>query len=188
MSKLEAILSQEVEAEVRAVLEGAKREAEGLLAEARAKAEALVGAKEKAVRAAFQAALKRAESAGELLLATARAQAKGEVLEGVRARVEEALLALPKDPRWPDILKRLAEEALSALPEPEALLAHPEDLPHLEDLAKARGLALRPDPALRLGVRAVGRGGKTQVENSVLSRLERAWDALSAKVAQVLWG
>lgn len=188
MSKLEAILSQEVEAEIRAILEGARKEAEGLLAEARAKAEALVSAKEKAVKAAFQAALKRAESAGELLLSTARAQARGEVLDRVRAQVEEALSALPQDPRWPEILRKLAEEALSALPEPEALLAHPEDLPHLEPLARARGLELRPDPALRLGVRAVGRGGKTQVENSVLSRLARAWDALSAKVAQVLWG
>jgi V/A-type H+/Na+-transporting ATPase subunit E len=45
-----------------------------------------------------------------------------------------------------------------------------------------------PDPALRLGVRAVGQGGKTQVENALESRLERAWDALSSKVAQALWG
>lgn len=49
-------------------------------------------------------------------------------------------------------------------------------------------MELKAEPALRLGVRAVGAEGKTQVENSLLARLDRAWDALSSKVAQALWG
>ncbi len=188
MSKLEAILSQEVEAEIRSLLEEAKARAEGLRKEAEAKAEALLQGRKRALEAQFQAALRRAESAGELLLATARTQAKGEVLQAVKAKAEEALLALPGKPEWPGVLRKLAEEALSALPEPEALVSHPENLPHLEPLAKERGLRLQADPALRLGVRVLGKGGRTQVENALESRLERAWDALSSQVAQVLWG
>ena len=83
---------------------------------------------------------------------------------------------------------RLLAEALEALPGAKALVANPEDLPHLEALARERGVELQAEPALRLGVRAVGAEGKTQVENSLLARLDRAWDALSSKVAQALWG
>jgi V/A-type H+-transporting ATPase subunit E len=110
------------------------------------------------------------------------------VLSELKAKALEALKALPHKPEWPEVVRKLALEALSALGEPEALATHPENLPHLEALAQERGLRLLPDPALRLGVRAVGQGGKTQVENALESRLERAWDALSSKVAQALWG
>jgi V/A-type H+-transporting ATPase subunit E len=188
MSKLEAILSQEVEAEIQAILSEARAKAEGLKAEAEARAKALLEGKRRALEAAFQAALRRSESAGELLLSTARAQAKGEVLSELKAKALEALKALPHKPEWPEVVRKLALEALSALGEPEVLATHPENLPHLEALAQERGLKLLPDPALRLGVRAVGRGGKTQVENALESRLERAWDALSSKAAQALWG
>ncbi|MFN3369209.1 MAG: V-type ATP synthase subunit E [Thermus sp.] len=188
MSKLEAILSQEVEAEIQAVLQEAKAKAERLTSEAKAKAEGMLSAKKRALEASLQAAIRRADSAGELLLATARTEAKGEVLSQVKAKVEEALKAMPDSPDWPRVLRKLAEEALAALGEPEALASHPDNLPHLEGLAQERGLELRADPALRLGVRAVDKGGRSQVENALLSRLERAWDALSSKVAQVVWG
>ncbi|MCH1928226.1 hypothetical protein L6232_25870, partial [Shewanella sp. C31] len=78
--------------------------------------------------------------------------------------MREALWALPGKPEWPGVLQRLAEEALSALAEPVALASHPENLPHLEPLARERGLELVADPGLRHGVRALGKGGKTQVE------------------------
>ncbi len=188
MSKLETILKEEVEAEIRAILEEAEAKAKALLEEAQAKAQALLEGKRRAFEAGYKAALKRAESAGELLLSTARAQAKGEVLERVKAEALKALEGLRSKPEWPGVLSRLAEEALKALPDPEALEAHPEDLVHLEALAREKGLELRPDPALRLGVRAVGQGGRNQVENALPGRLERAWDGLSARVAQALWG
>lgn len=188
MSKLEAILSREVESEIQALLEEARAKAEALRQEAETKAESLVSGKQRVLEAQVQAALRRAESAGELLLSTSRAEAKGQVLSRVKARVWEALEALPSRAEWPEVVRKLAEEALMALPEPVALASHADNLPHLEPLARERGLELRPDPALRLGIRAIGRGGKTQVENALESRLERAWDALSSRVAQVLWG
>ncbi|WP_038046057.1 V-type ATP synthase subunit E [Thermus caliditerrae] len=188
MSKLEAILSQEVEAEIQALLGEARAKAEAVVAEARSKAEALLSARKRALEAGLQGAVRRAESAGELLLSTARTEAKGQVLAEVKAKVRQALVALPGKPEWPEVLRKLAAEALSALPEAEALASHPENLPHLEALAQERGLELVADPSLRLGVRAVGKGGKTQVENALESRLERAWDALSTRVAQALWG
>ncbi|GGM94537.1 V-type ATP synthase subunit E [Thermus composti] len=188
MSKLESILTQEVEAEIRSILEEAKAKAEALKEEAKAKAEALLAAKERALKAQYQAALRRAESAGELLLATRRAEAKGEVLEAVKAKALEVLRALPQKPEWPEVVRKLALEALSALPAPQALASHPENLPHLEALAREKGLSLKEDPALRLGVRVMGGDGKTQVENNLEARLDRAWDTLSSRVAQVLWG
>lgn len=188
MSKLEAILSQEVEAQIRDLLAEARAKAEALRREAEAEAEALVEGQRRRLEAGLQAALRRAASTGELLLATARTEARGEVLSQVRAKVEEALAALPGQPGWPEVLRRLAEEALAALEGAEALASHPENLPHLEPLARDRGLELRPDPSLRLGVRAIGQGGRTRVENALESRLERVWGALSARVAQTLWG
>jgi len=64
----------------------------------------------------------------------------------------------------------------------------PADAPHLEDWARERGLELVPEPEVRLGVRVYSKTGGTYVENTLPGRLERAWEELASKVAQVLWG
>ncbi|MGQ9510483.1 MAG: V-type ATP synthase subunit E [Thermaceae bacterium] len=186
MSKLETILAQEVEAEIRSVKEDAEAKAKALKEEAQAKAKALLEAKERQLKGRLEASIKRAGSAAELLLSTARAQAKGEVLAQARRLLEERISALPQAPEWPEILKRLAEEGLRALPGAEKVMVRPEDLPHLEAWAKEKGLALEGVEGLGLGVRV--QAGKNLVENTLSGRLERAWEELSARLSKSLWG
>jgi V/A-type H+-transporting ATPase subunit E len=186
MSKLEMILAQEVEAEIGRLKGEAEAKARALVEEAQAKAKALLEAKERQLKAQLAQGVKRAESAAELLLATARTQAKGEVLAEARRLMEERLLALPKGEAWPEVLRRLAEEAVAALPGAEKVVVNPEDLPHLEAWAREKGLGLEADAGVRLGVRVLS--GRNQVENALLERLDRAWDQVSARLAKALWG
>lgn len=186
MSKLETILAQEVEAEITSLRAEAEAKAKAIRAEVEAKAKALLEAKERQLKSQLDQALKRAESAAELLLSTARTQAKGEVLAEARRLLEARLSELPKTPAWPEVLKKLAEEGVQALPDAEKVVVAPEDLPHLEAWAKEKGLGLEADPGLRLGVRVLA--GKNQVENALLERLDRAWDGVSARLAKALWG
>ena len=68
------------------------------------------------------------------------------------------------------------------------MVVNPDDKARIKDWAAGRGLELRTDPKLRLGVRIVSRGGKRSVENSLPERLDRAWNALASDVAEQLWG
>jgi len=188
MSKLETILQEEALKEINAILAEAEERAKQIIAEAEKKAEKIKAAALRKLEAEKKAALARAESAAELKVATARMKAKGEVIERVKELALARIEALPKDPSYPEILKKLAEEALKAVAEPEKVAANPEDLVHLEDWARERGLALEPSPEVRLGVRVYQKGGGTYVENTLPGRLERAWEELAAKVAKVLWG
>jgi len=188
VSKLETILQEEAIREINQILAEAEEKARALLAEAEAKAEQIKLAAERRLEAERRAALARAESAAELKVATARMKARGEMIERVKRMVAERLQGMGADPRYPEILKKLAEEAVAAVAEPGWVALAPEDTGHLEDWAKERGLSVKADPGVRLGVRVYAKGGDTYVENTLPGRLERAWEELAARVAQVLWG
>ena len=188
MSKLETILQEEAIREINRILAEAEEKARALLAEAEARAAQIQAAAERRLEAEKRAALARAESAAELKVATARMQARGAMIERVKRMVAERLQGLGADPRYPEILKRLAEEAVAAVGEPGWVAADPEDMGHLEGWAKERGVELKADSEVRLGVRVYAKGGDTYVENTLPGRLERAWEELASKVAQVLWG
>ncbi len=188
MSKLETILQEEAIREINRILAEAEDKARALLAEAEARAAQIQAAAERRLEAEKRAALARAESAAELKVATARMKARGEMIERVKRMVAERLQGLGADPRYPAILEHLAEEAVAAVSEPGRVTVAPEDAGHLEAWARERGLELKPDPEVRLGVRVYTKGGATYVENTLPGRLERAWEELASRVAQVLWG
>lgn len=188
MSKLETLLQEEALREINAILAEAEERAKAILAEAEAKAAQIKSAAERKLEAEKKAALARAESAAELKVATARMKARGEMIERVKQMAAERLKGLSADPRYPEILTRLAEEAIAAVAEPGKLAVAPEDMPHLETWARERNLELVPEPEVRLGVRVYSKSGGTYVENTLPGRLERAWEELAARVAQVLWG
>lgn len=188
MAKLEEILQQEVNAEISGIVALAEEKAKGLLQEAQAKAEALKAAKLKSLEGEHAAAIKRAESAAELLQSQSKVQARGLVVTQVKTELRKALEALQQSPSYASVLQKLAAEALAGIGKAEALVVNPADAAHLEAWAKAQGLELKHDPSLSLGVRLVGVGGKAQVQNSLIERLERGWDALSAKAAKAIWG
>ncbi|HGY09747.1 MAG TPA: V-type ATP synthase subunit E [Oceanithermus profundus] len=187
MSKLETILQEEVLAEIQQLMAQAEEEAERIVAEAKEKAEAMVAAHKRKLEARKQAELHRAESAAELAVSTARVEAKGEVIAQIYREVQARLAALPESPEYPTLLERLAEEAVAAVGEAEAVVVHPDDAPRIKGWAEGKGLELRTEDDVRLGVIAVAKGGKTRVANTLPDRLERAWEVLSAKVTQVLW-
>ncbi len=188
MSKLEDILQNEVAAEIGAIAAEAEAKAQAILGEAVQKAEALKASKERQLEAEYAAALRRAESAAELLVNQARIAAKGQVVERVRAEALQALQNLAAQPGFAATLKKLAEEALAEVGQAEAVVLNPAHTALLADWAKAKGLELKADPTIRDGVRLVAQGGRAYVQNALSERLERAWDALSAKAAKAIWG
>ncbi|RIH83782.1 V-type ATP synthase subunit E [Meiothermus luteus] len=188
MSKLEDILQNEVAAEIEAIAAQAEAKVKAILETAAAQAEALKAARQRVLEAEHAAALRRAESAAELQLNQARIAARGRVVEEVRAQALKALGELAQQPQFADTLKKLAEEALSSVGQAEALVVNPAHADLLAEWARSKGLELRTDPGLKDGVRLVAKGGKAYVQNTLSERLERAWDALSAKAAKAIWG
>ncbi|MCX7782329.1 MAG: V-type ATP synthase subunit E [Meiothermus sp.] len=188
MSKLEDILQNEVASEINAIATEAEAKAKAILDSARQKAEALKAARERQLEAEYQASLRRAQSAAELTVNQARIAARGKVVDLVKAEAVRSLQDLTGRPEFGQTLQKLAEEALAEVGQAEALVLHPNHTSLLADWAKSKGLELRTDPAIRDGVRLVAKGGRSFVQNALGERLERAWDALSAKAAKAIWG
>jgi len=188
MSKLGDILQEEVLREIDTVLAGAESQATALVREAEEKASARIRSHQKEMEAEARAATWRARSNAELKVATARMQAKYQVIDLVRKSALSSLEELVKRDNYSDILKALAEEALKAVEGGTIVFVHPDDEEKIHYWAEEKGLALRTDPGLRMGVRIANRDSKRSVENSLPERLERAWNVLASDVAEQLWG
>jgi len=188
MSKLKDILQEEALAEINKILAEADSKAETLIAEAKSKASEQVEACRRKVAAELRSATRRAESAAELFLSTARMQAKGEAIALVKNKVLTGLEEIVGKPNYGKILEALAEEAVNAVGVPEAVIVHPNDKAKLRTWAIRKGVELRTDPGVQLGVRIVAHGGQRSVENSLPERLKRAWESVASGVAQRLWG
>jgi V/A-type H+/Na+-transporting ATPase subunit E len=187
MSKLGDILQDEALEEIAGILSDADSRAVMLIEEARKKASARLAAHQRRTEAEARAAARRAESAAELTVATARRQARGLVMAQVREKALAALNDLTGKPGYPAVLQALAEEAMKATQGPKAAVVHPGDKALLSGWATEKGLELRTDSGLRLGVRIASGDGKRSVENSLPERLERAWDMLASQLEKILW-
>jgi V/A-type H+-transporting ATPase subunit E len=187
MSKLEDILQNEVAAEIGAIAAEAEAKAKAIVEAALANAEAIKANKQRQLEAERAAALRRAESAAELLLSQARITARGKVVDGVKAEVTQSLQKLTSQPEFATILQKLADEALQSIGKAEAVLVNPAHASMLSGWAQNKGLLLKTDQTVRDGVRMVAEGGRAFVQNALTERLERAWDALSAKAAEAIW-
>ncbi len=188
MSKLREILQEEALAEINRVLTEADSKAEMLITEAKSKASERVEAHRKKAELELQAATHIAKSASELAVSIVRIRTREERTMLAREKVLAAFEEMTTKPNYAEILEALAEEALKAVEEAEALIVHPDDRDRVGPWAMQKGLELRTDPGLRLGVRIVTRGGQRSVENSLPVRLQRAWETLASGVAQRLWG
>jgi V/A-type H+-transporting ATPase subunit E len=188
MSKLGDILQEEALAEINSILTEADSKATVLIRDAEKQASERVAAFRKRVEAELRTANRRAKSAAELTLATARMQARGQAIVLVKKKVLTGLEEIAGRPNYGEILEALAEEAMKAVEAPEAVVVYPNDKARLSTWAIRKGLDLRTDPGLRLGVRIVAHGGQRSVENSLPERLKRAWEMLAPGAAQRLWG
>jgi len=188
MSKLRDILQEEALAEVDEILDGADTRAETLIREARSRASERVGAYRKKAEAELRGATRRAESAAELTVSTARMKARGEAIDLVRKKALAGLEEIAGRTGYDEILEALAEEAIKAVEAAEVLVVHPDDKDKLSAWAKRKGLELRTDPGLYLGVRITTPGGRCSVENSLPERLQRGWETLVSGMVHRLWG
>jgi V/A-type H+-transporting ATPase subunit E len=188
MSKLGDMLQEEVMGEINAILAEAESRAAKLVREAEEKALARIKSHQKKMEAEARAATWRARSTAELTVSTARLQAKGLAIDSVRKKALMSLEEVANRHNYQDILKALAEEALKAVDGGGEVIIHPDDEEKIHNWAAEKGLELRTDPGLRMGVRIVNRDSKRSVENSLLVRLDRAWSVLAPDVAQQLWG
>lgn len=187
MSKLEDILQNEVAAEIGATAAEAEAKAKTTVEAAMANAEAIKANKQRLLEAERTAALRRAESAAELLLSQARITARGQVMDQVKAEAIQSLQKLTAQPEFGAILQKLADEALQSIGKAESVLVNPAHASLLSGWAQSKGLQLKTDETIRDGVRLVAEGGRAFVQNALTERLERAWDALSAKAAGAIW-
>ncbi|MDX2007640.1 MAG: V-type ATP synthase subunit E [Meiothermus sp.] len=188
MSKLEDILQNEITTEIAAIQGAGEAKAKAIVAAAMEKAEALKASKSRQLEAENAAALRRAESAAELLLNQARIAARGRAVDQVKSGVQKELTSLVGQASFGDVLKRLADEAIKSVGKAESVVVNPAHLSLLEGWAKAQGLRLESSPAVQNGVRVVAEGSKSFVQNALGERLERSWDALSARAAKAIWG
>ncbi len=187
MSKLGEILEQDVLKEINDILAEADGRAEKLIQEAKSKASQLVEAQRKKVDAELQSAIRGMKSACDLTVSVARIRARDQAIARVRQNVESAILEIAKRPNYRKILEALAEEAFKSVEAAESVAVHPEDQEKLSVWAKQKGLELKGDPAVHLGVRITTRGAGQTVENSLPERLQRGWETLISGVAQRLW-
>jgi V/A-type H+-transporting ATPase subunit E len=187
MSKLGDILQEEVLAEIKAVQGKAESRATDLIREAEEKASSWMKSHQKEMQAKALAATRRARSAAELRVSTARMQAKGRMIESVRKQALAALEGIVNRQNYQDILEAFAEEALKTVEGAKSVVVHPQDKETIREWAAEKGLELRTDPAIRLGVKIVDTNGERSVENSLPERLDRAWNTLASEVAKKLW-
>lgn len=120
--------------------------------------------------------------------------ARSEILELVLARIREGLAGARRSPGYQDLLERLLEQALAELAgslepgEAARLSADPDDL----DLVEGYLRSVDPRPAVDYdrkclgGVRAMSPDGRILVDNTLETRLERAWPSLRAAVVRFL--
>jgi len=187
MSKLNDILREEALADINQILDDSDTGAEDLIQKAEKKASTRLAVHRKKIESEIRAAKNRAQGAAELAVATARIQAKGKIIAVVRKKTVNAIEALAGKSGYSKILLALADEAIKAVDAAETVVVNPNDTAIITDWAMQKQIEVRTDPELRLGVRLVSHSSKHSVENSLPERLDRSWDMLSARVAQILW-
>jgi V/A-type H+-transporting ATPase subunit E len=187
MSKLNDILQEEALAEINQILDESDSRAGTLIEKAEKKASTRLAVHRKRIESEMRAAKNRAQGAAELAIATARIQAKGKIIALVRKKALSAIEELAGKSGYSKILLALADEAIKAVDAAEAVVVNPNDTAIISDWAMQKRIEVRTDPELRLGVRLVSHSSKYSAENSLPERLDRSWDMLSARVAQILW-
>ena len=187
---LASILEQEIRGEIAQIQQGARQQSDEIVAQARAQAQSLTDSRARSLEAEYQAGLTRARSAASLEVSALRLSGADRVQAQAFQEAERQLRAVTVSEYYTDILGHLIAEARAALPQAEAVEVNPNDQDRAREALNSLGWAVevRPNPAVETGVRLVGAGGKTGVQNTLLGRLEASRDALASQVAQVLRG
>jgi vacuolar-type H+-ATPase subunit E/Vma4 len=185
--QLIAALLAEGEAKRNEILGRARAEAERLIAQAAADAEALERQEERQVRDALAARRVEALSRASMDRRRRLLHAKHEVLDAVWRRATEIALALSGQERA-RVLQRLLDELLDAAPPgPLTVIIDPRERPHLAPYLTSRNLAVeeRSRDDLLLGAEVVAAGAILRA--SLTTRLAKARPQLLVELNQLLF-
>ncbi len=188
--------------------EDASREVERILGEARAKAEELKKAAEQEAQERREEILKRgrreAERERARIIASARLKAKKQMLDAkeeaiqkVFSEVRKALEEISKDrKKYREVLKKLVAEAAESIGGDAVIICREQDRRifskrFLSELEKLTGVKLELAEETTGGSGGVilrSRDGRTEVDNTFETRLERAMAELRNEAAGLLFG
>ncbi len=191
----------------RAILRQARQEAQQVLEQAEAQADALLQCA--TAQAEQEAQQQLAAHHQQLAQATERATAQAELearlflleqreflLDEVLARAREQLASVATWPTYPELAVQLAREAIAQLHAPEVILEtdpqaqHALDFAVLEALGAEFGVAVTLGPPLSegLGVVAHTPDGHRRYDNTLAARLERLYPQLRPEIYALLAG
>ncbi|MBZ9750535.1 V-type ATP synthase subunit E [Deinococcus sp. HMF7620] len=182
------ILETEIQGEIARIRADGQARADQIVAQAQERARTMVDSRQRALQSDYAAGLTRARSAADLD-ANAQRLSAGDTLQ-VQAfqAAEQTLQEVTTVAEYPQILARLIDEGLQALPSAQVVeAASAEHAAVHQALAQlGRSLDVRVNEQVKTGVRLVGEGGKTSVQNTLLGRLNAGRADLSAQVSRLL--
>ena len=181
---LDALLENEARAEIERVRAEGRERAQRIIADAQTRAQTLIESRKRVLESQTQAGIVRAQSAADLEVAAARLNAGESGLKRAFELAEGQLRAVTQVPEYREILTRLINEARQALTDVEAIEVNPAEASLARQIAP--DLEVRENPAIQGGVRAVGRGGKSGITNTLQGRLARVRESLAPQVARML--
>ena len=181
---LDALLENEARAEIERVRAEGRARAREIVEGANARAQTLIENRQRSLDAQRAASLTRARSAADLEMSAARLNAGENGLKRAFELAERQLREVQSAPDYREILSRLIQEARAALRDVELLEVNPADVALARQLAP--DLEVRENPAISGGVRAVAKGGKSGITNTLPGRLERVRGSLAPQIAKLL--
>ena len=181
---LDKLLENEAHSEIERIRAEARGRAEKIVADARERAQSLLDSRQRALDTQRQAGLVRARSAADLELNASRLAASEAGVNQVYQMVDEYLAGITSAPEYGNILTRLIQEGLQAVPDAEAIELNPAEAPIARHLVT--GVEVRENPAIKGGVRVVARGGKSGINNTLSGRLERVKADLAPQINRLL--
>lgn len=180
---LDQLLENEARAEIERVRAQGREQAEAIVKAAQERAQATLDSRKRLLDGQLQAGVVRAQSSATLEVSAARLNASDSGMKRAFEIAEQQLHAFTGAPEYREILARLIAEAREAIGDVEALEVNPADVQLTAELAP--DVEVRANPAIEGGVRAVGKGGKSGITNTLLGRLARVRDAIAPQVAKV---
>ncbi len=191
-SELVRLLEQEARTEKEKALADARARAEAIIIAARQEAEETLAEARRRIEADQAQARTRAASTASLRAGALVLEAKDEAIRKVFERAEAELRAVVADPgRRRAAIRQLLREAAQGFAGGRVTAEIPPgDAQAVREASRDLGVEIevRENPAVTDGVRLVSQDGRLVVENTVSSRLARARLNLVSQVAEILWG
>lgn len=182
------ILEQEIQGEITQIRAGAQEKAAQIVSEAQERAQNLVDSRKRALETDYAAGLTRARSAADLDSNAQRLAASDTLQVKAFQTAQQFISSMVSAPEYPQVLTKLISEGLDALPTAEVIetSAAEQDAVRQALAGLGRDMDVRVNDTVKTGVRLLGSGGKTSVQNTLLGRLEAARPTLSAEVSRML--